>query len=149
MLRKLLIGTMLAGGLVAGYSATTYAAGGSVEVLHWWTSGGEAAALDVLKKKLESQGITWKDMPVAGGGGEQAMTTLRPQRVGLLLRHCLSIKAKRLFLALADRHRHAWLSHVPLDGVDLGRGKRALVAGGRLHPTYQITLPGDLDEHLA
>ncbi|WP_454690438.1 type IV toxin-antitoxin system AbiEi family antitoxin domain-containing protein [Achromobacter aloeverae] len=79
----------------------------------------------------------------------QAMTTLRPQRVGLLLRHCDSIKAKRLFLALADRHRHAWLPHVPLDGVDLGRGKRALVSGGRLHPTYLITLPADLDEHLA
>lgn len=79
----------------------------------------------------------------------QAMTTLRPQRVGLLLRHCRSIKAKRLFRALADRHRHSWLAHVPLDGVDLGRGKRALVPGGRLHPTYQITLPGDLDEHLA
>ena len=79
----------------------------------------------------------------------QAMTTLRPQRVGLLLRHCGSIKAKRLFLALADRHRHAWLAHVSLNGVDLGRGKRALVPGGRLHPTYQITLPGDLDEHLA
>ena len=79
----------------------------------------------------------------------QAMTTLRPQRVGLLLRHCRSIKAKRLFLALAERHRHAWLSHVSLEGVDLGRGKRALVPGGRLHPSYQITLPGDLDEHLA
>jgi hypothetical protein len=79
----------------------------------------------------------------------QAMTTLRPQRVGLLLRHCHSIKAKRLFLALAERHRHAWLPHVPLDDVDLGRGKRALVPGGRLHPIYQITLPGDLDEHLA
>ncbi len=79
----------------------------------------------------------------------QAMSTLRPQRVGMMLRHCRSIKAKRLFLALADRHRHAWLPHVPLDGVDLGRGKRALVPGGRLHPTYQITLPGDLDEHLA
>lgn len=79
----------------------------------------------------------------------QAMTTLRPQRVGLLLRHCRSIKAKRLFLALADRHQHAWLAHVPMDGVDLGRGKRALVPGGRLHSTYQITLPGDLDEHLA
>ncbi|KVM79813.1 type IV toxin-antitoxin system AbiEi family antitoxin domain-containing protein [Burkholderia stagnalis] len=79
----------------------------------------------------------------------QAMTTLRPQRVGVLLRHCRSIKAKRLFLALAERHRHAWLPHVPRDGIDLGRGKRALVPGGRLHPVYQITLPGDLDEHLA
>ena len=48
-----------------------------VEVLHWWTSGGEAAALDVLKQNLESQGIGWQDMPVAGGGGEAAMTTLR------------------------------------------------------------------------
>src|SRR5690606_24808539 len=78
----------------------------------------------------------------------QAMTTLRPQRVGLLLRHCGSIKAKRLFLALAERHKHAWLSHVPLEGVNLGRGKRSLVPNGYLHPTYQITLPGDLDEHL-
>ncbi|MNL46088.1 hypothetical protein D3C87_1687730 [compost metagenome] len=79
----------------------------------------------------------------------QGMSTLRPERVGMLLRRCGSIKAKRLFLALASRHGHAWLSHVPLEGVDLGRGKRSLVPGGRLHPTYQITLPGDLDEHLA
>ncbi|HVK91121.1 MAG TPA: ABC transporter substrate-binding protein [Mycoplana sp.] len=49
----------------------------NVEVLHWWTSGGEASALDVLKKDLESKGITWTDMPVAGGGGTEAMTVLR------------------------------------------------------------------------
>jgi glucose/mannose transport system substrate-binding protein len=48
-----------------------------VEVLHWWTSGGEAAALNVLKGDLETQSIGWQDMPVAGGGGEQAMTVLR------------------------------------------------------------------------
>ncbi len=48
-----------------------------VEVLHWWTSGGEAAALNVLKGDLEGQGIGWQDMPVAGGGGEEAMTVLR------------------------------------------------------------------------
>ena len=71
MLRKLVFGTILGVGL----SATAFA--DSVEVLHWWTSGGEAAALDVLKKDLESKGVTWADMPVAGGGGEQAMTALR------------------------------------------------------------------------
>ena len=47
-----------------------------VEVLHWWTSGGEAAALNVLKDNLGAQGIGWVDMPVAGGGGEAAMTAL-------------------------------------------------------------------------
>ncbi|MGE3831606.1 MAG: ABC transporter substrate-binding protein [Parvibaculaceae bacterium] len=72
MLRKLLLTSVFA----TGFALSAHAAG-QVEVLHWWTSGGEAAALDVLKKKLESQGVTWKDMPVAGGGGEQAMVALR------------------------------------------------------------------------
>lgn len=49
----------------------------AVEVLHWWTAGGEAAALGVLKGNLEKEGIKWNDMPVAGGGGEQAMTAVR------------------------------------------------------------------------
>ncbi|WP_371412274.1 MULTISPECIES: ABC transporter substrate-binding protein [Ensifer] len=58
-------------------AATAARAAENVEVLHWWTSGGEAAALDVLKKDLESKGISWTDMPVAGGGGTEAMTVLR------------------------------------------------------------------------
>ena len=39
-------------------------------MLHWWTSGGEAAALNVLKQDLAKEGYAWKDVPVAGGGGE-------------------------------------------------------------------------------
>ncbi|WFU49753.1 ABC transporter substrate-binding protein [Sinorhizobium terangae] len=58
-------------------AATAVRAAENVEVLHWWTSGGEAAALDVLKKDLEGKGIGWTDMPVAGGGGTEAMTVLR------------------------------------------------------------------------
>src|ERR671919_2945312 len=68
-----------AGGLALAITAGI-AAGqdkGQVEVLHWWTSGGEAAALNVLKEDLQAKGIGWQDMPVAGGGGEQAMTVLR------------------------------------------------------------------------
>ena len=38
-------------------------------MLHWWTSGGEAAALNVIKQALAKQGYGWKDVPVAGGGG--------------------------------------------------------------------------------
>jgi glucose/mannose transport system substrate-binding protein len=48
-----------------------------VQMLHWWTSGGEAAALNVLKQDLAKEGYAWKDVPVAGGGGEGAMTTLK------------------------------------------------------------------------
>lgn len=72
---KLMTTSALATGL-ALFSAAA-AAQESVEVLHWWTSGGEATALNVLKQDLEGAGVTWQDMPVAGGGGEQAMTALR------------------------------------------------------------------------
>ena len=47
------------------------------EVLHWWTSGGEAKSVAVLQKEFASRGGSWTDMPVAGGGGDAAMTALR------------------------------------------------------------------------
>ncbi|MDV7144243.1 ABC transporter substrate-binding protein [Tropicimonas sp. TH_r6] len=65
-----------ASALVLGLAASA-ASAAEVEVLHWWTAGGEAAALNVLKEDLESKGVTWKDMPVAGGSGVEAMTVLR------------------------------------------------------------------------
>src|SRR6218665_1831479 len=49
----------------------------SVEELHWWTAGGESPALNVLKGHLEKPGVKRNDMPVAGGGGEAAMTVVR------------------------------------------------------------------------
>ena len=67
----------LIGAIVSAAFALPAVAQQSVEVLHWWTSGGEAAALNVLKGNLEKQGVKWNDMPVAGGGGEAAMTAVR------------------------------------------------------------------------
>ncbi len=67
--------------LAAGAALIAMTAGAAkaaeVEVLHWWTSGGEAAALNVLKENLAKEGVIWKDMPVAGGAGSAAMTALR------------------------------------------------------------------------
>ncbi|RDL44832.1 sugar ABC transporter substrate-binding protein [Marinomonas piezotolerans] len=60
-------------------AATAHA--GEVEVLHWWTSGGEAASINVLKELMEEQGHTWKDFAVAGGGGESAMTVLKSRAI--------------------------------------------------------------------
>ncbi|NKM24756.1 ABC transporter substrate-binding protein, partial [Rhizobium laguerreae] len=63
---------------LAGASVSARAADvKEVQMLHWWTSGGEAAALNVLKQDLSKEGFAWKDVPVAGGGGDAAMTALK------------------------------------------------------------------------
>jgi glucose/mannose transport system substrate-binding protein len=54
---------------------------GEVEVLHWWTSGGEAKAAAELKAMMQKKGHTWKDFAVAGGGGDTAMTVLKSRLV--------------------------------------------------------------------
>ncbi len=41
-----------------------------LEVSHWWTSGGESAAVQVLADEFEAGGDTWIDNAVAGGGGD-------------------------------------------------------------------------------
>jgi glucose/mannose transport system substrate-binding protein len=48
-----------------------------VEVLHYWTSGGEARSAAELKKALATKGVAWKDFAVAGGAGENAATALK------------------------------------------------------------------------
>ncbi|MFQ1898785.1 ABC transporter substrate-binding protein [Aeromonas veronii] len=48
-----------------------------VEVLHWWTSGGEARAVEVLKSEWIAKGNQWNDFAVQGGGGKSAMTVLK------------------------------------------------------------------------
>ena len=75
MVRKTLAASLVTSAVALGVNAAS--AADEVEVLHWWTSGGEAAALKVLKEDLESKGVTWQDMPVAGGGGTEAMTAVR------------------------------------------------------------------------
>ncbi len=63
--------------VVAGNAAMA----GEVEVLHWWTSGGEAKSVGELKKIMQGKGHTWKDFAVAGGGGDNAMTVLKSRVV--------------------------------------------------------------------
>ena len=63
--------------VVAGNGAMA----GEVEVLHWWTSGGEAKSVGELKKIMQGKGHTWKDFAVAGGGGDNAMTVLKSRVV--------------------------------------------------------------------
>jgi glucose/mannose transport system substrate-binding protein len=52
-----------------------------IEVLHYYTSGGESRAVNVLKQDLEKLGHKWLDSAVAGGGGASAMTVLKTRVV--------------------------------------------------------------------
>ena len=75
----------------------------------------------------------------------EGLNNLRPASVQKLLEGCSSVKVKRLFLYLADKVGHEWFSHIKLDMVDLGSGKRAIVNDGVYVSKYQITVPKELE----
>lgn len=51
-------------GACAGNASAT-----DLEVTHWWTSGGEAAAVGELAKAFDATGNKWVDGAIAGAGG--------------------------------------------------------------------------------
>jgi glucose/mannose transport system substrate-binding protein len=75
---KMKFKTLFAASVAFAVAGTSLAhAEPQAEVLHWWTSGGEAKSVAVLQKEFASRGGKWTDMPVAGGGGDAAMAALR------------------------------------------------------------------------
>ena len=82
----------------------------------------------------------------------QGLATLSPRRLNKLMEHCTSVKVKRLFLWLAERHEFPWYKKLDLDHFNmksgaLGSGKRMLVKGGKLDQKYLITVPEELYGH--
>jgi hypothetical protein len=120
--------------------------GGDTTSLNWgqwdWPltlSTPERAIFELLDELPNHE--TFEQVDALFGG----LTNLRPDRLQKLLKDCASVKVKRLFCYFADRHQHAWLKRLKKEDVDLGSGKRMLAKGGVLDPTYQITVPGDLN----
>ena len=68
----------------------------------------------------------------------EGLTTLRPRLVQSLLEECKSIKVKRLFLFLSEKHEHNWLKELQLENINLGSGKRVVVKNGILNKKYNI-----------
>jgi hypothetical protein len=76
----------------------------------------------------------------------EGLTTLRPKLVQKLLEECCSVKVNRLFLHLAEACGLPWVGKLDLGRVDLGRGKRVIVKGGRFDAKYQITVPDSAEQ---
>ncbi|HEX7639886.1 MAG TPA: ABC transporter substrate-binding protein [Burkholderiaceae bacterium] len=72
--------TALALAIAAGAAGAAHAQANRAEVIHWWTSGGESAAVKELAKAYDAAGGTWVDDAIAGG--EQARATAVNRMVG-------------------------------------------------------------------
>jgi glucose/mannose transport system substrate-binding protein len=49
----------------------------TVEVLHWWTAGGTAAAVAKYKEAAKAAGVDWKDVAIAGDGNQRTLLRSR------------------------------------------------------------------------
>lgn len=98
-------------------------------------SSQERAVLEALNELPDEESFHKVDMLFQG------LSSLRPGRLGKLLQACKSVKVKRLFFLFADRHRHRWLAHLDRTSIDLGKGPRMLVEGGRYAAAYQLVVP--------
>lgn len=68
MMKLFLLGASLSAVVVPAYAEDKPKA----EVMTSWTSGGEAAALNVIKQEFEKRGGVWKDSSIAGFGAADA-----------------------------------------------------------------------------
>ena len=91
-------------------------------------SAPERAVLELLDELPDHESFHQVDKLMEG------LTNLSPRRLQKLLADCRSVKVKRLFFFFADRHQHAWLKRLDKSAIDLGKGKRMLVKGGKLDP---------------
>jgi hypothetical protein len=71
----------------------------------------------------------------------EGLTVLRPRVVNELLAACRSLKVKRLFLFLSSQYRYSWTEKLDRPAIDLGKGKRLIVRGGRYDREFRITVP--------
>lgn len=98
----------------------------------------ELAMLELLARVSDQTGFSVADKFF------EAAVNFRPNLLQILLRACINVKAKRLFLWFADRHNHAWRQELETKEVDLGKGKRMIIKGGAYNAPYQITVPREL-----
>ena len=69
------------------------------------------------------------------------LVTLRPRVIQELLEKCGSIKTKRLFMYLAEKHNHTWANKLNLEKVSFGTGTRSLCKNGHYDNKYKIVVP--------
>ncbi len=110
---------------------TAYDAGGyEIKI-----SSAERAALEFCYAVPEKESFVELDEIMS------SLVTLRPGLVQELLVACRSVKVKRLFMYLAEKHEHPWVKRIDIEKIDFGKGKRALCKNGKYNPKYKLVVP--------
>lgn len=132
---------------------------------HQWPTGFSFHTSNFLPVDLDIEDFAVKQFSVSVSGAARAMleccylaphlqelsecyelmeglNNLHPVIVQSLLEQCGSIKAKRLFVFLADHFQHAWFEFLNLSTINLGKGKRQIATEDAQYDSkYQITVP--------
>ena len=87
--------------LAFGATAGAHAQANKAEVLHWWTSGGESAAVKELANAYTQAGGTWVDAAIAGG--EQARSAAVNRMIGGTPPTAAQFNTSKQFLDLIDQ----------------------------------------------
>lgn len=75
----------------------------------------------------------------------QGLRTMRTVHLQSLLEGCTSSKVKRIFLYVSEKLEMPYFSRLDLSRIDLGRGSREVVKGGRWDSKYRITVPHEVE----
>jgi len=101
-------------------------------------SGDVRAMIELLTLVLKSISFDEAKDLMAG------LSSPNPKEILGLLKSCKSVKAKRLFMLLAELSGHQWVEMINQSEIDFGKGVRQLVPGGKLNKKYQIVVPDSL-----
>jgi hypothetical protein len=67
--------------------------------------------------------------------------SLRAPLIQQLLENCTSIRAKRIFLYVAEGTQHSWFKRINVKKIYLGKGTRQIVKNGIYIKKYDICIP--------
>ena len=102
-------------------------------------SAPELAYLEILSQVPKR--ISFQEAAEVAG----SLNSLRSKRLQSVLEASRYVKANRLALYFGNLYSHPWRDKLVDDKINLGSGKRTIVAGGKLDSRYQIVVPGEDD----
>lgn len=103
-------------------------------------SSRELAILEVINETTFDQSFEAMENLLLG------LMTMRWEILQKLLEGCTSVKVKRVFLYLSEKLSMPYFERIDQSCIDLGKGPREVIRGGKMAEKYLITVPLEAEE---